>query len=117
MLSITIDLVRNYATASDEYWDPGCDQRDASGLEAWSTTQAIASAEEMLHLYNELGLAYYNIGAVQDALSVWDLAFDWQRAIAMIDADQGKMYAGTLAFSPRYGLSTTRPHAARQQFL
>jgi tetratricopeptide (TPR) repeat protein len=89
MLSITIDLLRNLAVATGESWKPG-------KKESWTSESGVASAEEMLYLYNELGLAYYNTGSVQDALSVWGLAFDWQKAVEVNDIGQGEMYAASL---------------------
>jgi tetratricopeptide (TPR) repeat protein len=96
MLTITIDLLRNYAVATNEYWEPGRSNLTSPELSPCFSELGVASAEEMLHLYNELGLAYYNIGSVQDALNVWELAFDWQRAVPMTDSNQGKMYAASL---------------------
>ena len=93
MVSITIDLLRNFAIATKECWQPG---QDSYEVKPWSSKRGVASAEEMLYLYNELGLAYYNSGSVQDALSVWSLAFDWQKAVSIDDRDQGTMYAASL---------------------
>jgi tetratricopeptide (TPR) repeat protein len=89
MCSTALDLVKNLAMAIDETWVPGSASRYLSPCGA-------ASAEEMLFLYNELGLAYYNEGAIQDALSTWGLAFEWQKAIARQDQHQGVMYAASL---------------------
>ena len=103
MLSATIDLLRNVAISEGEDWLPGMiaereiDKGDPTNRqEAWFSDSGIASAEEMLYLYNELGLAYYNTGSVQDALSVWLLAFEWQKAVAKGDPSQGEMYDASL---------------------
>ena len=103
MLAVTIDLLRNSAAAApDKIWQPGqVDPGPAfrprfQDTRPWFSEKAIASAEEMLYLYNELGLAYYNSGSVQDALSVWGLAFDWQKAVDRDDRNQGTMYAASL---------------------
>jgi tetratricopeptide (TPR) repeat protein len=96
MLSVTIDLLRNFAMATGQTWRPGEKQFRHVVPKPWSTLAGVASAEEMLYLYNELGLAYYNSGSVQDALSIWGIAFDWQKAVAIDDPAQGTMYAASL---------------------
>ncbi len=90
MCSFCLDLVKNLACALGDTWHPGeGDPRELSDF-------GIASAEEMISLYNELGLAYYNDGSVQDALSIWGVALAWQKAVALRDYDQGVMYSASL---------------------
>jgi tetratricopeptide (TPR) repeat protein len=92
MLTMTIDLLKNYALVQgSSTWFPG----EEAGLH-WLSDHGVASAEEMLYLYNELGLALYNTGSVQDALSVWGLAMTWQRVVFFQDEQQGTMYAASL---------------------
>jgi tetratricopeptide (TPR) repeat protein len=106
MLTVTIDLLRNLPRVCDPTkmdlltWKPGIERGQAEATEGWG----VASVEEMLYLYNELGLSYYQTGSVQDALSAWGLAFDWIEHLAdtsdILDddkeLDQKKMYASTL---------------------
>jgi tetratricopeptide (TPR) repeat protein len=96
MLSVTIDLLRNVARCTGCDWQPGEEDISPSYPERWSSPRGIASAEEMIHLYNELGLSYYATGSAQDALNVWSLAFDWQKVVERLNPLQGLIYSQTL---------------------
>jgi tetratricopeptide (TPR) repeat protein len=89
MCCLALDLVRNFARVFDDTWTPG--EPDIEPSE-----RGVVSPEEILFLYNELGLAYYNEGMIQDAINVWGSAFEWQKAIALKDHHQGEMYAASL---------------------
>ena len=93
MCSFCLDLVNNLAWATGEdLWSPGEENPKIFNRQGFPT----ASPEEMIFLYNELGLAYYNEGAIQDALSVWGLAFEWQKAVETMDLEQAEMYSASL---------------------
>ncbi len=103
MLSFAIDLVRNEALSRSDAkgqcdtWMPGETGTQPDGdPKDWESIEGIVSAEEMIYLYNELGLSYYHTGAVQDALSVWGLAVDWQRILKEQNLEQATMYAASL---------------------
>ncbi len=97
MCSFSLDLVKNLAWKVNDLWQPGeKDPGEQKPKFVCEPRRGTASPEEMISLYNELGLAYYNEGALQDALSVWKLAFEWQKALAIQDPEQGVMYSASL---------------------
>lgn len=93
MCSSCLDLLRNLALRTGRSWRPGPDARERAFV-----NDAVATPEQIIFLYNELGLAYFNEGNIQDALSIWSLAVEWQRVIAHGEEEQGAMYAASLYF-------------------
>lgn len=87
------DLVKNYAIAMNDTW---CAPDDHTRDPLRSNRKPPLTAEEILWLLNEMGLAYYSMGALRDSLRVWTVAFEWQRVIAKRDPEQGVMYAASL---------------------
>lgn len=74
MCSAVFDLIKNYSVRTGQTWTPGA--KDASG-NGHLTDSGPATLEEILWVLNELGLGFYAEGSIQDALSVWGLAFRW----------------------------------------
>ena len=90
MCTTCLDNIKNLALVLGKTWSPD------EGVGDYLSEHGTASPEELLFLYNELGLAYYDEGSVQDALSVWGAAFEWQKALSRTDPEQSVMYAASL---------------------
>lgn len=90
MCTMCLDNINNLARILGKTWLPD------DGVGDCLDDVGTASPEELIFLYNELGLAYYDEGSVQDALSVWGLAFEWQKAMSRTDPEQSVMYAASL---------------------
>jgi tetratricopeptide (TPR) repeat protein len=90
MCATCFDLVKNYCVFSGECWQPESGNFNCVGQAGPLTP------EEIVWLLNEMGLAYYGEGAVQDAVGVWGLAFEWQQSLRQVDSDQADMYSASL---------------------
>jgi tetratricopeptide (TPR) repeat protein len=85
------DLVKNYCEICELTWRP-----DSGDDKFTDRMGPPLTAEEIIWLLNEMGLAYYSEGAVQEAMGVWGLAFDWAQRFEGEDREQGVMYLASL---------------------
>ncbi len=90
MCAECFDLVKNYCIAVGEKWQPDLGNANCVG------DKGPLTPEEIVWLLNEMGLAYYGEGSVQEAIGVWGLAFEWQKSLRRDDPEQSDMYMASL---------------------
>jgi tetratricopeptide (TPR) repeat protein len=90
MVTTCFDLIKYYGQQSHGLWSPGINRDQPEHEDACVTT------EEVIWLLNEIALAHYSSGAIQDAIRVWGLAFDWRELVKVTDPQQAALYGASL---------------------